>query len=135
MIDDAITELAPLVGTRKACRVTGRVQASHYRRHRKIPAPQRSKREREPQPRALSPVERARVREVPGSPEHVDKAAAAVYHQLLDQGSYLASVSTMYRVLREHNEVRQRRRQATHPRGSSPNLLLTPRTACGAGTA
>ena len=37
MIDEAITELEPLVGTRKACQATGRPQANHYRRHRQSP--------------------------------------------------------------------------------------------------
>jgi putative transposase len=62
MIDDAIAELAPLVGTRAACRATGRPQANHYRRHRQSPAPPRPVRERRPQPRALSQAERDTVR-------------------------------------------------------------------------
>lgn len=69
------------------------------------------------------------MREVLNSPEHVDKAPATVYHELLDQGIYLASVSTMYRVLREHDEVRERRRQATHPARVKPELVaMTPNT-------
>jgi putative transposase len=55
----------------------------------------RPRRERRPQPQALTPAERGEVRAVLNSPEHVDKAPAAVYHELLDQGTYLASVSTM----------------------------------------
>jgi len=123
MIDDAITELEPLVGTREACRATGRPQASHYRRHRKSPAPARPPRERKPQPRSLSPDERARVRAVLNSPEYVDKAPASVYHELLDDGVYLASTSTMYRILREHDEVHERRRQAVHPARVKPELV------------
>ena len=123
MIDDAIVELAPLVGVRDACAAAGRPQANHYRRHRQSPAPQRPRRERRPQPRALSAVERAQVRAVLNSPEHMDKAPAAVYHELLDNGVYLASVPTMYRVLREHDEVRERRRQATHPARVKPELV------------
>jgi len=125
MIDDAITELEPLVGTRQACRATGRPQASHYRRHRQSPAPARPPRERTPQPRALSPDERARVRAVLNSPEYVDKAPASVYHELLDDGVYLASTSTMYRILREHDEVHERRRQAVHPARVKPELVAT----------
>jgi putative transposase len=130
MIDDAIAELAPLVGVRKACTAVGRPQASHYRRHRSSPAPQRAKRQRRPQPRALTPVQRAEVRAVLNSPEHVDKAPAAVYHQLLDDGVYLASVSTMYRVLREHDEVHERRRQATHPARAKPELVASNPNSC-----
>jgi putative transposase len=125
MIDEAITELAPLVGVRQACTAAGRPQANHYRRHRVSPAPQRPKRERTPQPRALAPAERAQLRAVLNDPEHVDKAPATVYHELLDQGVYLASVSTMYRVLREHGEVRERRRQAVHPARVKPELVAT----------
>jgi putative transposase len=123
MIDDAIAELEPLVGTREACRATGRPQATHYRRHRKSPAPVRPPKQPKPQPRALSTAERAGVRAVLNSPEHADKAPATVYHELLDAGVYLASVSTMYRILREHDEVRERRRQATHPARVKPELV------------
>jgi putative transposase len=130
MIDEAITELAPLVGTRQACQATGRPQATHYRRHRASPAPVRPPRDRQPQPRALSTVERTAVRAVLNSPEHVDKAPAAVYHELLDQGVYLASISTMYRILRAHDEVHERRRQAVHPARVKPELVATEPNRC-----
>lgn len=130
MIDDAIAELAPLIGVRTACTVAGRPQATHYRRHRQSPAPVRPPRARHAQPRALTPTERAGVRELLNSPEYVDKAPAAVYHDLLDQGTYLASVSTMYRVLREHDEVRERRRQAIHPTRVKPELVASAPNAC-----
>lgn len=124
MIDAAITDLTPITGgVRAACRAVGRPQASHYRRHRQSPVPQRPKRVRKPQPRALAQVEREAVRAMLNSEEHVDKAPAAVYHELLDEGIYLASVSTMYRVLREHDEVRERRAQATHPARIKPELV------------
>jgi putative transposase len=125
MIDDAIAELTPLVGVRAACRATGRPQASHYRRHRQSPKPDRPARPRRPQPRALSPVERDTVRALLNSPEFVDKAPATVYHELLDEGVYVASVSTMYRILRAHGEVKERRRQATHPARVKPELVAT----------
>jgi putative transposase len=125
MIDDAITELQPLVGVREACAATGRPQANHYRRHRKSPAPVRPPRERKPQPRALSAAERATVRAVLNSEEHVDKAPATVYHELLDAGVYLASISTMYRIQREHDEVHERRRQAVHPARVKPELVAS----------
>jgi putative transposase len=96
--------------------------------HRTSPAPPRPPRER--QPRALSGAERAQVRAVLNSVEHVDKAPAAVYHELLDDGTYLASVSTMYRILREHDEVHERRRQATHPARVKPELMTTRPNTC-----
>ena len=59
------------------------------------------------------------------STEHVDEAPATVYAKLLDEGVYLGSVATMYRVLREHGEVGDRRRHATHPARVKPELLAT----------
>jgi putative transposase len=77
------------------------------------------------QPRALSELERKELHQVLDSEEFVDEAPATVYAKLLDQGVYLASVSTMYRVLHAHDEVRERRRQATHPAAKKPELLAT----------
>jgi len=124
MIDQAVAELTAVVGVRDACAAVGEAQARWYRRHRQSPPP---KRERAPaaQPRALSEVERKELRRVLDSPEHVDEAPATVYAKLLDQGVYLASVPTMYRVLRHHDEVGERRRQATHPAAKKPELLAT----------
>jgi putative transposase len=73
----------------------------------------------------LSAVERTELRQVLNSPAHVDEAPATVYAKLLDQGVYLAWVPTMYRVLRDHDEVGERRRQATHPAATKPELLAT----------
>lgn len=130
MIDEAIRELEPLIGTRAACRATGRAQASHYRRHRRSPAPARPVRERKAQPRALSEVERDRVRALLNSPGFVDKAPATVYHELLDEGIYVASISSMYRILRWHGEVGERRRQAVHPTRVKPELVATQPNQC-----
>ena len=125
MIDEAIEELTPTVGVRAACAAVGESRARHYRRHRKRPPPRRPERVATPQPRALSEVERKEVRRVLNSAEHVDEAPATVYAKLLDEGVYLASVSTMYRVLREHGEVGDRRRHATHPARVKPELVAT----------
>jgi putative transposase len=124
MIDAAITELTPITGgVRAACRAVGRAQASHYRRHRQTPAPVQVKRAPRGQQRALSAAERDTVRALLNSPDFVDKAPATVYHELLDEGTYVASVSTMYRVLRAHGEVHERRRQAVHPARVKPELV------------
>jgi len=125
VIDQAITELTPLVGVQAACRATGEARARWYRRHRQSPAPPRPEREPIPQPRALSEAERDQVREVLNSEEHADEAPATVYAKLLDKGVYLASVPTMYRILRANDEVRERRRQATHPAKKKPELIAT----------
>ena len=131
MIDDAIAELTPVLGSKRAaCTATGRPQANHYRRHRQSPAPSRPVRQRRPQPRALSGIERDTVRELLNSPDFVDKAPATVYHELLDEGVYLASVSSMYRILRAHGEVKERRRQATHSARVKPELVATKPNQC-----
>ena len=123
MTDAAITTLAPVVGTRAACAALGEPRARYYRRHRQGPLPERPARVARPQPRALSEAERAAVLEVLHHPDHVDEAPATVYAKLLDEGRYLASTSTMYRVLRANAEVRERRRQAAHPAAKKPELI------------
>jgi putative transposase len=82
MIDDAVTQLAPLMGKRAACRATGAPQASFYRRHRQSPVPppvHGPARAPRPQPRALSEAERAGVRALLDGADFVDQAPAAVY--------------------------------------------------------
>jgi len=124
MTDTAVAELAPRTGTRAACAAVGCAQASWYRRHRQSPRPSRPgpvpHRERH-QPRALDPGERRQIVAVLHSGRFADAAPAEVWATLLDEGSYLGSVSTFYRVLRDQGEVRERRRQATRPRRSSPS--------------
>jgi hypothetical protein len=125
MIDEAIGQLTPLVGTTAALATVGADRATWYRHHRQSPAPVRPERVATPQPRALTPVERKEIKATLESDEFVDDAPATVYAKLLDQGTYLGSVSTMYRVLHEHDEVRERRRQATHPAHKKPELIAT----------
>jgi putative transposase len=123
MIDEAIAELAPIVGVKEACSAVGRPRATHYRWHRQSPPPSRPTRTPKPQPRALSVVERKAVLDVLHAEEHVDQAPATVYAELLDDGVYLCSVPTMYRILHSEDEVRERRRQATHPSTRRPELV------------
>jgi putative transposase len=123
MIDQTIDDLAATVGKRAACVALGRSRATYYRRHRRSPPPTRPKRERAPQPRALSAVERSEVLRVLHHERFVDQAPTSVYATLLDEGRYLCSVPTMYRVLRAAGEVRERRRQASHPATVKPELL------------
>ena len=125
MIDQTIDELAGTIGTRAACVALGRSRATYYRRHRRSPPPPRPTREPAHQPRALSSVERADVLGVLHHERFVDHAPASVYATLLDEGRYLCSVPTMYRLLRAAGEVRERRRQATHPATIKPELLAT----------
>lgn len=123
MIDETITELAPLVGVKAACKAVGRSRATHYRRHRTTPAPPGPARQPKRQPRALSQAEEAEVLAVLRSERFVDIAPGEVHAILLDEGTYLCSVATMYRLLRRTGEVRERRRQATHPARVKPELI------------
>jgi len=123
VIDEAICELAPMVGVTAACVAVGRPRSTHYRWHRKSPEPARPERVAKPQPRALDQVERKEILRVLHEPEHVDEAPATVYAKLLDEGVYLASTATMYRILRANGEVSERRRQATHPAHTKPELV------------
>jgi putative transposase len=79
VIDQAVSELASLVGVRRACTAVGEAQARWYRRHRQSPPTPRPERLPAPQPRALSEVERKELRAVLNSEEHVDEAPATVY--------------------------------------------------------
>ena len=116
-------DLAPLVGTRPACRALGVAPATLYRWRRpkeRIATPPR------PQPaRALSEMERAVVLAELHSKRFMDISPAEVYATLLDEGRYLCSERTMYRLLAERQEVRERRDQLTHPAYLRPELLAT----------
>ncbi len=125
MVDQTIAELAPIIGKRAACAALGRSRATYYRRHRQSPPVPRQPRVSSPQPRALSHAERAEVLGVLHEERFVDQAPATIYATLLDEGRYVCSVPTMYRVLRAEDEVRERRRQARHPATVKPELLAT----------
>jgi len=73
----------------------------------------------------LSRLERARILTVVNSPDFVDLPPIQIYAQLLDQGVYLASISTLYRVLAENKQVKERRRLARHPARAIPELVAT----------
>jgi putative transposase len=122
----AITQLVLIVGVAGACRAVGRPRSGWYRHHRKSLVPPRPPRKAAaPQPRALSAAERQQVLDTLHDERFVDLAPASVYATLLDEGSYLCSPSTMYRLLRARGETGDRRRHATHPPRVKPELLAT----------
>jgi putative transposase len=79
--------------------------------------------QRRPSPRALTADEQRTVLARLHEPRFVDLAPAEVYATLLDEGAYLCSERTMYRLLAEHTEVRERRDQLRHPTYAAPELL------------
>ncbi|WAX81680.1 IS3 family transposase [Streptomyces sp. KMM 9044] len=119
----ALEELAGVVGRVRACAALGVSRATYYRHHRRSPAPVRPRAELRPHPRSLSAAEREEVLDVLHSEEFADMAPGEIHAVLLDRGTYLCSESTMYRLLRGHGEVRERRRQATHPPRKKPELV------------
>lgn len=120
----ATESLAQTVGRAPACRALGIPRASFYRRlgEEEQPSPPAPR----PTPaRALAPPERQAVLEQLHSERFQDKSPAQIYATLLDEGTYLCSIRTMYRILEQHNEVRERRNQLTHPSYQKPELLAT----------
>jgi putative transposase len=142
-----MAELAPVVGVVGACEALGVSRASYYRavgrrRARSAPllppsprnegaagerselsAPGASVAVDRAHPRALSVAERTAVLDVLHAPRFQDAAPAAVYATLLDEGTYLASERTMYRLLAAEGETRPRRDQLVHPTYAKPELL------------
>ena len=120
----AIEELFPQVSTAAACRSLDVPRATLYRRRRPKP-PVAEATPRPKPPRALSDQERRQVLDVLHSEPFADQAPAEVYAALLDQGQYLCSIRTMYRILHDHQEVRERRNQLRHPDYPKPQLVAT----------
>ena len=122
MLEQTVEELTPIVGTRPACRALGVAPATIYRRRR--PPERRPPRPRSAPARALSLGEREAMLGLLHSERFVDCSPAQVYATLLDEGRYLASERTMYRLLAaRHGSVRERRDQLTHPPYARPELL------------
>ena len=116
-----VAELGPRLGVAPTCAALRVPRASYYlsRKPRPEPPPR-------PTPaRALSAADRQAVLEVLHAPRFVDLAPAEVYATLLDEGRYLCSERTFYRVLAAHAEVRERRDQLRHPHYAAPELLAT----------
>jgi len=123
-------ELAPAHGVAAACAALSLPRSSLYRARpatdaSTAPAPGPEPASRPAPPRALSPTEQAQVREVLNSERFQDLAPREIYAELLDEERYLCSISTMYRILAAHAEVRERRNQLHHPVYRKPELLAT----------
>ncbi len=115
--------VAAEIGMSASCRVLGVSRATAYR-HRH-PQPPSVPRLRRGSRLALSDKERAEVLAELHSERFVDSSPAAVWATLLDEGRYLASERTMYRLLAAHAEVRERRDQLHHPAYARPELLAS----------
>jgi putative transposase len=115
------------VSTREAALLTGLVRSTAIRHGQAATTPTAAVM---PQPASepinkLTALERLRILQVLTSERFVDLAPLQIYAHLLDDGVYLCSVSTMYRVLAENRQVKERRRLARHPAAVCPELVAT----------
>jgi len=117
-------QLSTEVGISAACQSLHVARATFYRRHQPPPTVSTVK-PKSRSPRVLTEVERTETLSALHSEEFVDRAPAAVHAALLDQGRYLCSPRTMYRLLAEQGEVRERRNQLMHSHYQRPELLAT----------
>ena len=126
MICPAVDELAEHATIKQACELLGRPRRSHYQAKRPVvygPAPKPT---RPTPPNFLPEAEQAEVIGVLTSERFCDKSLAQTWTTLLDEGTYLCSMSTMHRLLRKHGAAGERRRQATHPaKKKKPELMAT----------
>ena len=125
----AVAATGDVLSTVEACAALGVARASYYRLRGHIshvgPGSTSRKYPRRTSPRALTAGERQSVLDVLHHPDHMDQAVPQVHSALLDQGTYLCSARTMYRILDAHGEVRERRDQLRHPAYAKPELLAT----------
>ena len=107
----AAETLACEVDLKSVCEALKLPRGTVYRHRQPCPLPVVR-----PKPvRALSATERQVVLATLNSEPYADLAPTQVFHQLLDVGQYLCSTRTMYRILDDHNQVRERRNVLRHP--------------------
>jgi len=124
----AVEDLSPHIGVVRACAAFGVHRARVYRVRARRCHLAGAHVQRQPRPRpplALSVAESEAVLLTLNSERFADLAPASIYATLLDEGHYLASVRTMYRLLAASQAVRERRNQLTHPVYTKPELLAT----------
>lgn len=119
----AVEGLSQVIGVKASCRMLSVPRSWFYRQRQ--PALEQSEQPKAHSVRALSGEERQTVRATLNSLRFQDQAPREVYASLLDEGQYLCSWRTMYRILTENAEVRERRDQLRHPAYQKPELLAT----------
>jgi putative transposase len=110
------------VTTKAACALIGRPRATHYRQ---LLGPVHGPTARRQDPdngQALTPAERDAVLALINTETYADLSIGQIWTRELDEGRYLCSMSTMYRIARAAGQSRERRRQATHPATVKPEL-------------
>ncbi len=119
-----VTAHSALLGVAPVCAALAVPRATYYRWQHPRPEAE-GPRPARCVPRALAPAERQQVLAILNDERFADLPPAEVYATLLDEGKYVCSIRTMYRILHAEHEVRERRRQLRHPRYQAPELLAT----------
>jgi len=109
--------------TAAACAALGVSRASVQRRRARLTAAPATRRTRPRPARALTAPQHQIVLDLLHAPRFADQAPAEIYASLLDAGVYHCSIRTMYRILSQNGEVRERREQLRHPIYRKPELL------------
>lgn len=122
---NAVEQLAPTMGVAPVCAALGVSRASYYRKQQSQHQPVATPKPKPKSARALTDAEQQQVLELLHSERFVDQSPQEVYSTLLDEGTYLCSIRTMYRILAQQAEVRERRNQLRHPNYTKPELLAT----------
>ncbi len=117
----AAEELAKTIGLQAACAALALPRSSLYRARKPLP----EKKNREKSLRALSKAEEEEIRNELNSERFQNLAPREVFATLMDEGRYLCSWRSMYRILNKNKEVRERRNQLRHPNYTKPELLAT----------
>jgi transposase InsO family protein len=123
-LTEAVVALAPVSGmTAAVCAALGVSRATVHRRRAVLAAPPTIPPPRPAPPRALTVPQRQAVLDLLRADRFADQAPAEIYATLLDEGVYHCSIRTMYRILDQNGEVRERRQQLRHPVYQKPELL------------
>lgn len=122
---EAALELSSDIGIKSACKSLNVPRSGFYRRQALKRMPPMVHLKRPSPPRTLSLEERQGVLNILHADRFADKAPQEVYATLLDEGQYHCSIRTMYRILDDNQEVKERRNQLTHPVYQKPELLAT----------
>ncbi|MFA7481989.1 MAG: hypothetical protein WC314_15880 [Vulcanimicrobiota bacterium] len=119
-----VRKLVPQLGqVSQACEVLSIPRSTYY--HSIASPREHNPKEKSLPPNALSPEERQEVLDHLHSDRFIDKTPVQAYHTLLDEGIYIGSVRTIYRILEANNEVRERRAQRRHANYQKPELIAT----------
>jgi putative transposase len=118
---DSVENLAAGVGVQTACAALAVPRSSLYAtRHPRSTVPRRLVK---PAPNALTALEKTAVLAELNSDRFADQTPYEVYPQLLDEGRYLCSLRSMYRLLAENQVIRDRRNQLRHPARPVPHVM------------